>query len=106
MIWVFIGIIGVLFGIIIYLYPKHKVDEEILQKNNRLKIENSHLQNELTQLTANVATAEIETEALEKRKQSLNADIKTISAQATETANEMYQKSYDLMQEKCLNPQK
>ena len=87
-------------GIIIYLYPKHKVDEEILQKNNRLKIENSHLQNELTQLTANVATAEIETEALEKRKQSLNADIKTISAQATETANEIYQKSYDLMQEK------
>lgn len=83
----------ILIGIIIFLFPKHKLDQEIVQKNNELK-EN------LTKLTADIASAETENRALEKQKISLNADIETISAQATATANEIYQKSYDLMQEK------
>lgn len=83
----------ILIGIIIFLFPKHKLDQETVQKNNELK-EN------LTKLTADIASAETENRALEKQKNSLNADIETISAQATATANEIYQKSYDLMQEK------
>ena len=80
-------------GIIIYLYPKHKLDEEVLQKNKEL-------QNNLTKLTAEIASAETETSALERRKASLNADIETISAQASAAADEIYKKSYDLMQER------
>ena len=37
---------------------------------------------------------------MEKRKASLNQDIQNISAQASATADAMYKKSYDLMQEK------
>lgn len=61
---------------------------------------NKELQTNLTKLTAKIASAETETSALEKRKASLNADIETISAQAAATADEIYKKSYDLMQEK------
>ena len=100
MIWVCAAIIGLLIGIIIYLYPKHKVDEEIVQKNNRLKIENSSLQDEIAKLNAEVASAETETAALERHKSSLYADIDTISKQATAATEEIYKKSYDLMQEK------
>ena len=93
MIWVLLIIILILIGIIVFLFPKHKLDQEIVQKNNELK-EN------LTKLTADIASAETENRALEKQKDSLNADIETISAQAVATTNEIYQKSYDLMQEK------
>lgn len=93
MTWVYAIIIGVLICIIIFLYPKYKLDEEILQKNK-------DLQNNLTTLTAAIASAETETSALEKRKASLNTDIETISAQAAAAADEIYKKSYDLMQEK------
>lgn len=77
----------------IIMRPKQILDQETLQKNNNLR-------KEYTELTAAIASAETETNALEKRKASLNADIETISAQATAAANEIYKKSYDLMQEK------
>lgn len=48
----------------------------------------------------NLIEIESEINALENRKKSLNNDIKTISQQATNTADEIYKKSYDLMQEK------
>ena len=51
-------------------------------------------------MTADIASAETETRALENKKASLNADIVTISAQAAAAADEIYKKSYDLMQEK------
>ena len=51
-------------------------------------------------MTADIASAETETRALENKKASLNADIITISAQAAAAADEIYKKSYDLMQEK------
>lgn len=44
--------------------------------------------------------AETEYRALEKQKEILNNDIKTIGAQASAITDEMYQKSFDLMQEK------
>lgn len=88
-----ISLICFLIGIIIYLLPKHQLDKETLEQNERLK------QN-LTELTAKIASAETENNALERQKASLNADIATISAQAEATTQEIYQKSYDLMQEK------
>jgi len=51
-------------------------------------------------LTADIASAETENRALERQKVSLNEDIKQISSQATVAANEIYKKSYDLMQER------
>ncbi len=51
-------------------------------------------------MTADIASAETETRALENKKASFNADIITISAQAAAAADEIYKKSYDLMQEK------
>ena len=88
-----IWLICFLICVIIYLLPKHQLDKETLEQNEKLK------QN-LTQLTAQIASAETENSALEKQKASLNADIATISAQAAATTQEIYQKSYDLMQEK------
>ncbi len=88
-----ISLICFLIGIIIYLLPKHQLDKEALEQNEKLK------QN-LTELTAKIASAETENNALERQKASLNADIATISAQAEATTQEIYQKSYDLMQEK------
>ena len=73
--------------------PKQILDQETLQKNEEL-------QKEHTQLIAAIASAETETSALEQKKASLNQDIQTISAQAKATTDEIYQKSYDLMQEK------
>lgn len=61
---------------------------------------NSELQKNLNDLTVHIASAETENRALEQQKESLNADIATISAQADATTKEIYQKSYDLMQEK------
>ncbi len=87
------SLIGFLICVIIYLIPKHKLDQQTIEENEKLK------QN-LTQLTAQIASAETENNALEKQKASLNADIATISAQAEITSKEIYQKSYDLMQEK------
>ena len=51
-------------------------------------------------MTADIASAETENRALERQKVSLNEDIKQISSQATVAANEIYKKSYDLMQER------
>lgn len=93
MMWVYYGIIALLIIIIIFLYPKHKQDIEVVQKNKQLKEENE-------KLIAAVASAETETRSLEQRKVSLNADIEQISTQATATVNEIYKKSYDLMQER------
>ena len=95
MIWLY-GIVGAVIGIIIcyiIMRPKQILDQETLQKNNDLR-------KEYTELTAAIASAETETGALEKRKASLNQDIQNISAQASATADAMYKKSYDLMQEK------
>lgn len=95
MIWVY-AIIGLLVGIIIcYLImrPKHKLDQETLQKNEDLK-------RAYGELSAAVASAETAVQALENHKSSLNQDIERISAQAKATTDEIYQKSYDLMQER------
>lgn len=95
MIWAY-SIIGAILGIIlcyIIMRPKQILDQETLQKNKEL-------QKEHTQLIAAIASAETETSALEQKKASLNQDIQTISAQAKATTDEIYQKSYDLMQEK------
>lgn len=73
--------------------PKQILDQETLQKNEELKKEHS-------KLVAAIASAETETGALEKRKASLNKDIQDISAQASATADAIYKKSYELMQEK------
>lgn len=90
------AIIGLIVGLIIcYLImrPKHKLDQETLQKNENLK-------QEYGKLSAAVASAETEISALKNTKNDLNADIKKISEQAQATADEIYKKSYDLMQEK------
>ena len=73
--------------------PKQILDQETLQKNEELK-------KEYVDLTAAIASAETGVEALEKQKATLNADIQTISTQASAAADEMYKKSYDLMQER------
>lgn len=73
--------------------PKQILDQETLQKNEELKKEHN-------KLVAAIASAETETGALEKRKASLNKDIQDISAQASATADAIYKKSYELMQEK------
>ena len=82
-----------MFIVILYLYPKHKKDIEIWKQNEELK-------SELNSLTSAIRAAEVETRALEDKKISLNNDIKTIGDQATVTANALYKKSYDLMQER------
>ncbi len=94
MIWIYL-IIGLLFGLIIcYLImrPRHILDQETLQKNEELK-------KTYGSLSAAVASAETAVEALEQHKNSLNQDIDRISKQAKTTTDEIYQKSYDLMQE-------
>ena len=73
--------------------PKQILDQETLQKNEELKKEHN-------KLVVAIASAETETSALEKRKASLNKDIQDISAQASATADAIYKKSYELMQEK------
>ena len=73
--------------------PKQILDQETLQKNEELK-------KEYTKLVADIASAETETGALERRKASLNADIQNINAQAAASADAIYKKSYELMQEK------
>ena len=73
--------------------PKHKLDQETLQKNEDLK-------RAYGELSAAVASAETAVQALENHKSSLNQDIERISAQAKATTDEIYQKSYDLMQER------
>lgn len=72
--------------------PKHILDQETLQKNEELK-------KAYGSLSAAVASAETAVEALEQHKKSLNQDIDRISKQAKTTTDEIYQKSYDLMQE-------
>lgn len=79
--------------IIIYLIPKHKLDQKIVEKNQQLDEENKRL-------LAEVAKNETETKYLEDRKSTLQEDILQISATADATANEMYNKAYSLMQEK------
>ena len=93
MIWFFIIIICILIGIIIFLYPKYKIDQEVLQKNIELKKENKNLENSLSSM-------ELEAKMLEDKKSSLNTDIKNISNQIDNATEELYQKSYNLMQEK------
>ena len=73
--------------------PKHILDNQTLQKNEELK-------QELGELSAAVASAETAVQALQNQKSSLNQDIERISAQAKATSDEIYQKSYDLMQER------
>ena len=73
--------------------PKHKLDEEILQKNIELK-------EEYAKLSANITSTEREINALADKKKSLAIDIDNISEQATKTAETIYKKSYALMQEK------
>lgn len=94
MIWLYL-IIGLLIGVVIcYLVmrPKYILDQETLQKNEELK-------KTYGSLNAAVASAETAVEALEHHKASLNQDIANISAQAKATTDEIYKKSYDLMQE-------
>ena len=95
MIWLY-AIIGLIIGAVIcYLImrPKHILDNQTLQKNEELK-------QELGELSAAVASAETAVQALQNQKSSLNQDIERISAQAKATSDEIYQKSYDLMQER------
>ena len=73
--------------------PKHELDQQTLQKNEELK-------EAYGSLSAAVASAEMAIQALEQHKNSLNQDIERISAQAKVTTDEIYQKSYDLMQER------
>jgi len=91
--YIWIGIIAALVLLVIYLIPKHKQDIEQVKINEQLK-------QEWNKLTADIASAETENRALERQKVSLNEDIKQISSQATVAANEIYKKSYDLMQER------
>ena len=73
--------------------PKHELDQQTLQKNEELK-------ETYGSLSAAVASAETAVQTLEQHKTSLNQDIERISAQAKATTDEIYQKSYDLMQER------
>lgn len=92
MIWYIIFCI-ILVLIIIYLIPKHKLDQIAVEKNQQLNEENKRL---LTEITKN----ETEAKSLEDRKSTLQKDIIQIGAVADATTNEMFNKAYDLMQEK------
>lgn len=73
--------------------PKQILDQETLQKNKELS-------EKYTKLTASISAEETEILALQRLKEQMNTDIKNLGEQATVTADTMYKKAYDLMQEK------
>lgn len=86
-------LIGVLIGAIalyVALKPKlqtvQKLDEDTLKKNEHLRIELLDLTKEYTDLTA--------------RKEEVIANIATLQKQAEEASNAIYEKSYELANEK------
>lgn len=89
-------IIGLALGIIIcYIAtrPRAKLDQQTLEKNKELT-------QQLMELNADIASREASIQALKDKKDSLNNDIKLISIQTKQTTEEIYKKSYDLMQER------
>lgn len=61
---------------------------------------NNNLQQNLNKLYSDISLAETETAVLERRKIDLNNDIKAISDNIKITTDELYKKSYELMEEK------
>lgn len=89
-------LIGLALGAIICyvaMRPRAKLDQQTLRKNEELA-------QQLVKLNADIASRETAIKALKDKKDSLNNDIKLISIQSEQATDAIYQKSYNLMQER------
>ena len=76
-----------------------KLNYKTASENAQIAKDNIKLEQEKQELEKNISSSEINIQSLEKRKKELSADINQISAQAKAASDQIYQQSYNLMQE-------
>lgn len=95
-----IGCLGLYFILRPKLQATNKIEKEIEEQNNQLKLKNKELNEKQDFLNQQLIDLYKQTSSLETKKQELSNNIKELQDQAQQSTELLYQKSYECMQEK------